>query len=101
MDGQPQVRISADVATREKGEFLSLNDNEILIFAVFHTECVIATMDDEECDDTPYVWEARSLMELADLCDECRAKMPTDPPETPPEDKKKQRHLSLIPGGRT
>ncbi len=47
-----QIKISA-----------TMTDQRVMVFAVFHLECLIDTMDECECDDIPYVWNARQLVD--------------------------------------
>lgn len=75
-DGQPAVRIAADTAVSNgEGGYSSLTNREVLVFALFHSECVMETARSEECDDVEYIEEARDILREAQLCDCCRTAM--------------------------
>lgn len=98
-EGQPHIRISADAAVHDgKGNVGALNGNKILVFAAFHSECVMDTMHNSECDDVPYVWEARSIFQHqnSDLCDECRDRV-VDKSEI--REQRKFPRLTVLAGG--
>jgi hypothetical protein len=97
LEGEAHVRVGADIVARKGDEFVSLNGEQVLVFAVFHADCVLSTMGKDYCEDTEYIWEARAMMEHADLCEECKSKISL-PEHTPPQPKK--RHLTLLCGGR-
>lgn len=60
---QPQIRIGADVVVKQAAnDYRSLTDNRVMVLAVFHSECVRATMCREDCDSLPYINEARLLI---------------------------------------
>jgi len=92
LDGEPHIRISADVAVRGKGHYGALNDNRILVFATFHSDCVMATMHNSDCDEAPYIWEARAVLENGVLCDGCRDRV------SPPV-QKRPHGLTVLSGG--
>ena len=96
-EGEPHVRVAADVASRKGEKFVSLINSGILVFAVFHSECVLSTMGKDYCEDTEYIWEARKMMEHVDLCDECKSKIPSQASVVP---RPTMQHLILLQGGR-
>ncbi len=66
-DFDPQLTIQAEIGVKMPGgETLPLGSPEKMIFAVFHTECIKATMDDASCDDVPFIWEARQMLDYID-----------------------------------
>lgn len=58
------VRIGADSVTRtDVGDDLSAIGNQLMVFAVFHNECVHATAERADCDEVQYIWLARQLVD--------------------------------------
>lgn len=95
-DYEPHVRISADAAVRmATGAYGSLMDNKMMVFAVFHSDCLMETMEREDCDDVPYIHEARSLLHGAELCNDCSRKIGKEEPKVA----RVTRHLVLLRGG--
>ena len=91
--GQAHVRVGADAMIWDGDqEYDSLTNGRSMIFSVFHSSCVMNTMDDPEYNDMPYVWEARSLVNAAHVCDSCKH------PE--PKQQVTPFRLSLLQGGR-
>ncbi len=97
-DEDPQITIAANVIMVRDDQLHELGGGEEMIFAIFHSKCVVDTMDMEHCDDVPYVWEARDLLKASVLCDECHALVSDDDPPKP-EPKKRPNHLTVIKGG--
>lgn len=75
LDHQPVVRIAADSAVSCGRGFESLTNREVLVFSVFHAGCVIATMNNTDCDEVEYIDEARDILREAALCACCREKI--------------------------
>ena len=74
-DYEPHVRIAADAAMRDdQGKYGSIISNKMMVFAVFHSECLIDTMHRSDCDDVPYIWEGRSLLNGVQLCGTCSSR---------------------------
>ena len=100
---QPHFRITADAVTwAGEDEFESLIDNKCMVFSVFHAQCLEDAMNDSSADDTPYIWEARSLMGSSPLCEECMASMTKQKKVPTPAEKpikKQSTHLKLMQGG--
>lgn len=66
--GLPQIRIVADaMVANGPADYTSLIDNKVLVFAVFHASCLHETSEDTVTDEVPYVWEARSLLEMTEI----------------------------------
>jgi len=74
--GESSIRISAElsISNGDRG-FVTGAGREILVFAQFHSRCVVETAMDVECDDIPHIWEARDLMSEMTLCEDCHPKM--------------------------
>lgn len=64
------VRVAAEACDSEE----SMPDESFLL-AVFHSECVVETFRSDDCDDVPYVDEAREVMLASPLCDCCKGKI--------------------------
>lgn len=74
--GEPTVRIAADSAISDGfGGIESLTDREVLVFGLFHAQCVVDTMNDPDQDDVEYIDEARDIIREAPLCHVCRHKV--------------------------
>ena len=74
--GQPAVRIAADSAISDgEGGYSSLTNREVLVFALFHTGCVMETMHSDACEDVDYIEEARDILREAQLCEHCEAQV--------------------------
>lgn len=75
-EGEPSVRIAADSAMSDgDGGCQSLTNREVMIFALFHSQCVISTYYDDFYDDVQYIDEARELISEAPLCNECHGEI--------------------------
>jgi hypothetical protein len=70
----------------------SLTGREVLVFALFHSKCVVETAYDIDCDEVQYIEEARDIIREAPLCDDCRLQV------FEPEQAKRS-HLVLLQGG--
>lgn len=91
--GEPHVRIGADAVVHDgQGRYGALSKNEVVVFAAFHSECLLDTMDNEDCDDVPYIYEARALLERSVLCEKCEHKI--HPAQAP------RLRLTVLEGGR-
>lgn len=64
--GDRVVRIAADVAPGADAEA-----NDLMVFAIFHSACIVSTFNENECDFIPYVDEAREIIQASSLCDCC------------------------------
>lgn len=63
---QPHVRIGADQVVQDQhGSYASLMRNNVMVFAVYHTECVQA-VDEQDCDDVVYIEEVKELLDTLD-----------------------------------
>jgi hypothetical protein len=63
--GVPQLRVVADAMVANSAtDYSSLIENTVLVLASFHSACLVETQDSIEAEDVPYIWEARSLLEL-------------------------------------
>jgi len=92
-EGQPTVRIAADSAMSDGGGGCeSLMNREVLVFALFHSKCVVETVHNDDCDEVDYIEEARDIMREAPLCEDCRLQI------FEPEQAKRS-HLVLLQGG--
>jgi hypothetical protein len=61
--GDKSARISADLCVSDgQGGWTAPPDDEV-VFAVFHTECVLVTYAARDCDAVPYLSEARELID--------------------------------------
>jgi hypothetical protein len=99
LEGEPFIRISADPAIQIDGEITSLTDNEIIVFSVYHSSCLMNTYDNPDIS-TDYIHEARIAIGTFELCDECKARLPViGSAQTSVVDPKdiKPRHLTLVP----
>lgn len=95
LPGQPTVRIAADSAISDGcGGVESLTNREVLVFGLFHSQCVVDTVNDPDQDDVQYIDEARDIIKEASLCNVCHHKI-FEP------DKVKRSHLVLLDGGVT
>ncbi len=61
--GDFHVRIGADTAVRKSDSEFQPTDNTLMVVAVFHNECVEATVDQIDCDEVQYIWLARQLVD--------------------------------------
>jgi len=68
--GERVVRISADICDSEE-----VFCDESLEFAVFHSLCVLETFRSKDCDEVPYIEEAREAMLSSSLCECCKGMM--------------------------
>ncbi len=60
---EPQIRLGADaVVQNPTGGYSSMMNNTVMVFAVFHNECIQVTLERVDCDDIPYIEEARALL---------------------------------------
>lgn len=82
--GDSVVRIAAEAAAEA-----DVDSHTAIVFAIFHSACVVETINDFECDTVPYIEEAREIIENSSLCECCSDKMV--PPEAP--------GLTLLRGG--
>ena len=74
--GQATVRIAADSAISDgDGGVESLTNREVLVFGLFHAQCVVDTVNDPDQDDVQYIDEARDIIREAPLCNVCRHKI--------------------------
>lgn len=64
--GDRVVRIAADVAPEANVEA-----TDSMVFAIFHSACIVSTFNEGECDFIPYVDEAREIIQASSLCDCC------------------------------
>ena len=81
-DGEAAVRVAADAAVSDgQGGYESLTNREVLVFAIFHSRCVVDTMSDSSLLDIPYLSEARQIIRTAPLCVCCQKQVfgPTKP----------------------
>lgn len=61
---QPHVRLGADQVIQDQhGSFSSLMKNNVMVFAVYHTECLQAVAL-EDCEDVVYIEEAKELLDV-------------------------------------
>lgn len=91
---EPQIRLGADAVIRDSsGNYASLMSNHVMVFGVFHIECVRVTLDRTDCDDVPYISEARAL--LTGL----GADANITPQPSVPQEPKVNRHLVCLQGG--
>jgi hypothetical protein len=70
LDGDRVIRIAA-----ESAEEAAMGSEDVLVFAVFHSTCVVETFKDDLCDDVPYIEEARESLMTSPLCDCCTDKV--------------------------
>lgn len=93
-ESEPQVRIGVDSVVRNQdGSYSSLVKNQVLVFAVFHSECVHVTLGRDDCDDVPYIEEARMLLTTFG------ADAKIIPQDTSQQEPKIKRHLVCLQGG--
>ena len=69
-DGDRIVRIAAEACTTNE-----LFPRESLVFGQFHASCVVDTFRDGDCNDVPYIEEAREAIMTSPLCECCNEKM--------------------------
>lgn len=84
-DGERVVRIAAEAGVSEQ-----VFPKETLVFGEFHAECVVDTFRDDNCDEVPYIEEAREAIMTSPLCDCCNDKI---------KPAKKREGLRLLRGG--
>jgi hypothetical protein len=61
---EPHIRIGADTVLRDQhGSYCSLMSNRVMVFAVFHTEC-LANANNSDYDEVGYIDEARELVNV-------------------------------------
>jgi hypothetical protein len=92
----PHVRIAGDVAVRDgSDEFVSLSDDEIVVFAMFHSKCLLETMRQDFTGENrvPFLRQARGVIEKSRLCDCC------DGMSRGVAFPQKRSHLAVIQGG--
>ena len=74
---KPHVRIAGDIAIRDGAdkEFVSLSDDEIMVFAMFHSKCLLETRNKKFSGDSHVLFlrQAREVIEKAELCEACDA----------------------------
>lgn len=96
-NNDPHVRIGVDSVVRNSdGTYGSLCDGQVTVFAVFHNECVLATLNREDCDDVQYIYEARVIM-TSTMGSNIERFVKPDKTKEP----KVQRHLTCLQGGLT
>lgn len=79
-EGEAVVRVAADAAIGDgEGGYESLVDREVMVFAIFHSQCVVDTMGDERYWDVPYLLEAQQILAEAPLCECCRKAITPEP----------------------
>lgn len=82
--GDSVIRIAVEAADES-----DVNSHTAIVFAIFHSMCVVETIHDRECDVVPYIDEAREIVQTSTLCDCCSDKL--EPREAP--------GLKLLRGG--
>ena len=78
------IRIAAEASVEPNAD-----PHSAVVFAIFHSSCVVETYDDRNCDHVPFVDEAREMIQTSSLCDCCSDKI--EPSEAP--------GLKLLRGG--
>jgi len=62
--GERSARVSAETCISDgRGGGVKLADDQEVVLAVFHAECVSGTYAARECDVVPYLSEARELID--------------------------------------
>ena len=62
--GDQSARVSAEMCISDgHGGGVKRPDDDEVVFAVFHVECVAGTYASRECDVVPYLSEARELID--------------------------------------
>jgi hypothetical protein len=70
LDGDRVIRLAA-----ESSEEAAMGSTDILVFATFHSTCVVETFKDDLCDEVPYIEEARESLMTSPLCECCIEKV--------------------------
>lgn len=61
-DYEEHIRIGVDSVVRvPDGSYRSLVNNRVIVFSVFHNECIKSTLDRDDCEDVFYIHEARQM----------------------------------------
>lgn len=62
--GDRAARVAAEAGVSDGyGGVLRTDTDEEVVFAVFHTECLVETRRQHGCDSVPYVEEAREVVD--------------------------------------
>lgn len=62
-DYQPHVRVGADTVVKDQqGAYCSLMSNKVMVFAVYHTDC-LKSVNMDDCDDVAYIEEVKELLD--------------------------------------
>jgi len=66
--GDRTIRVAAEMCTSDGlGGGLRQEDDDEVVFAVFHAKCVAETYASRDCDVVPYVVEAREVISQREL----------------------------------